>query len=109
MTARFLQHLRIFVDLASDDRTKRRHEVAAETSAADDDTEALSQHPDRSMPGHVLGRHNNQLPLLFAQCPSRADAITHPASRDADQRSVISLTGALPARKIAGAQKRVVV
>jgi hypothetical protein len=66
MAARFLQHLRIFVDLAAHDRAKSRHQVAAQAPAADDNAEALSDHADGSMAGHVLGCNDDQWCLPFS-------------------------------------------
>src|SRR5262249_35879073 len=65
MAARFLQHLRVFVDLATDDEAKSRHEIAAKAPAADDDAKALPQHADRPVSGHILGGDDDQwrLPL----------------------------------------------
>jgi hypothetical protein len=52
------------MDLATHDRSKSCHEVAAEPSAAHDHTEALSQHAHRSVAGYVLGCYDDQWRLL---------------------------------------------
>ncbi len=50
------QRLRVFVDLAADDRAQPGHDVAAESPAADDHAEDLTQRGRHAVSGDILGR-----------------------------------------------------
>src|SRR3954447_11726302 len=63
MTPRLLAQLRIFMDLAADDRAQTGNDVAADPPAAHNDPEALSLDLDDPVMGYVLGRDDQHCSL----------------------------------------------